>query len=261
MKQFNIKERRYFSMFLAIWSVFLILSGIFMNTQVKSVIQTDYSIHTDLRRISDIQAKTNEIKIKEIEIEIDTPISIDVRDYLLDVENLSDDAIRSLKLDTSLVNIHQAGDYVFHVTYQKKTYDGIIKVKEKELPNVTFTLKTISLNTKDSISDDPKVFVNEEILPEVYSNMKLDTSKVDTSTQGDYTYYITYKDIVYQGKVEVRDLCPTVVVAEEEKEKEKMEEKEQVVAIICPEDATVENQSCVCTDKEKTYDASSKSCK
>lgn len=261
MKQFNIKERRYFSMFLALWSVFLILSGVFMNTQTKSIIQTDYAIHTDLRKISGLKAKTNEIKLKEIEIEIDTPISIDVKDYLENVENLSEDAIRSLKLDTSLVNIHQAGDYVFHITYQKKTYDGKIIVKEKELPNVTFSLKTISLNTKDPISDDPKVFVNEDVAPEVYSNMKLDTSKVDTSTQGDYTYYITYKDVVYQGKVEVRDLCPTVVIIEEEEKGKEQEKDNQLEVISCPDDATIEGQACVCNDKEKTYDAASKSCK
>lgn len=255
MKKFNIKERRYFSMFLAIWSIFLIISGIFMNTQVESVVQTNYKLNTDVRRIAEAQAKSNEIKLKEIELEVNTPLSINVRDYLLDIDNLNSDTIRSLKLDTSLVNIHQAGEYSFKILYGKKTYEGKVTVKEKELPNVTFSLKTISIHTNDSLSTDVKTYIQETVTEEVYQGMTLDLSKVDPSVQGDYTYYISYKEVIYQGKVEVRDICPTIAATIIE------EKQEEVSTITCPSDAEISDNTCVCIDKEKTFDSETKTCK
>ena len=207
----NDREKRTFSIVLTIWAIFLIISGLIMNSQLKPEIQTTYSLNIEKRKIAEAQAKTNEIKLKEIEIEINTPLSVDVKDYLLDIENLNEDTIKSLKLDTSLVNINEAGSYSYKIIYQKKTYIGTIKIKEKELPNVTFTLKTIKLQTKEDIPTDKRFFINEVISDEVYNNITLDTSEIKTSIPGDYTYYILYNGVTYQGKVEIRDPSPIII--------------------------------------------------
>jgi len=224
---FSSKQNRILSIFLASISVFLIGSGLIMNAEDKPIIHTKYTVTVSTKKIAEAQAKTDEIKVKDIEIEINNPLSVDVKEYLEDVEKLSDSTIKALKLDTSLVNINQAGSYKYTLIYNKKKYIGTIKVKEKELPNVTLTLKTINLKTKDALSSNPRTFLDGEIPDEVYNNLTLDISKVDTENQGDYTYYIIYKGVTYQGKVEVRDPGPTIITpSEEEKDNEKEKEKE-----------------------------------
>ncbi len=218
MGKFNNREVKIMSITLAVWGLFLFISGVVMKTTTKPIIETKYSLNIEKRKIAETQAKTNEIKIKDIEIEVNNPISVDVKDYLLEVENLSEDTIKSLKLDTSLVNINEAGIYQYRITYKKKIYIGNVIVKEKKLPEVTFTLKTIKLKTGESLSSNPRTFIIENITDEVYNNITLDISKVDTTTQGNYTYYILYKGITYQGNVEVRDPGPTIITPSTEEE-------------------------------------------
>ena len=216
----NKKQIRILSSTLAVFGVFMIGSGLILNNQVKPVIHTKYTITVEKKKIAEAQAKTDEIKVKDLEIEINTPLSVDIKDYLDDIDKIKDTTIKSLKLDTSLVNINQAGSYKYTITYGKKKYIGNVKVKEKELPNVTLTLKTIKLKTKESLSSNPRTFIDGEISDEVYNNLTLDISKVDTANQGDYTYYIIYKGVTYQGKVEVRDPGPTVITPNEEDKKD-----------------------------------------
>ena len=213
MVNFNNKQKRIISIILASWSFFLIISGIIMNHQVKPIINTTYSLKIETKKIAEQQAKTNEIKLKDIEIEINNPISVDIRDYLENSDKISDTALKALKLDTSLVNINQAGTYQYKISYKKKTYVGSIKVKEKELPNVSFTLKRIEITTfkeGESLSANPRSYIEEYITDEVYNNITLDISQVKPTIQGDYPYYIIYKGVTYQGKVIVRNPGPTV---------------------------------------------------
>ena len=213
MVNFNNKQKRIISIILASWSIFLIISGIIMNHQVKPIINTTYTLKIETKKIAEQQAKTNEIKLKDIEIEINNPISIDIRDYLENSDKISDTALKALKLDTSLVNINQAGTYQYKISYKKKTYVGSIKVKEKELPNVSFTLKRIEITTfkeGESLSANPRSYIEEYITDEVYNNITLDISQVKPTIQGDYPYYIIYKGVTYQGKVIVRNPGPTV---------------------------------------------------
>ena len=239
----NQKEKRILSITVFIWGIFLVGSGLIMNSQVKPIVHTKYSLNVETKKIAVAQAKTNEIKIKDIEIEINNPISVDVKDYLEDIDNLSDEIIRNLKLDTSLVNINEAGTYQYTITYKKKKYIGNIKVKEKELPNVTITVKTIKLKTGESLSSNPRTFIEGDIPDEVYNNLTLDISKVDTTTQGDYVYSITYKGVTYQGKIEVRNPGPTIITN-----------------ITCPDDAVKKDNTCECTDTNKTFDTENKKC-
>ncbi len=225
MMNFTSKQNRILSIFLASCAVFLIGSGLIMYTQSQPIIKTKYIVSVSSKQISEAQAKTDEIKVKDLEIEINNPLSVDVRDYLIDVDKIKEGTIKVLKLDTSLVNINQAGTYKYTIIYNKKKYVGNIKVKAKELPSVVLTLKTISLKTGDALSSNPRTFLEGQISDEVYNNLTLDISKVDTENQGDYTYYIIYKGVTYQGKVEVREPGPTIITPSED-EDETIEDKE-----------------------------------
>ena len=244
--KFNQKQVRIFSSTLTVFSIFMIGSGLVLNTQNQPIVNTKYTVSVEKKKIAEAQAKTDEIKVKDLEIEINNPISVNIKDYLEDVDKLKDSTIKNLKLDTSLVNINQAGTYKYTITYGKKKYIGNIKVKEKELPNVTITLKTIKLKTKDSLSSNPRTFIEGEITDEVYNNLTLDISKVDTQNQGDYTYYIIYKGVTYQGKVEVRDPGPTIIAPE--------------TTTTCPDDAKLDGSTCKCNDENKEYDKEEKKC-
>ena len=219
--KYSNKEKKAIAITISIFSIILIITGIIMNNKDKPIINTKYTLKTEIKQIAKAQAKTNEIKVKDIEIEINNPISINVKDYLEDIEKLSDETINSLKLDTSMVNINEAGKYQYTITYKKKKYLGTITVKEKELPNFNFTLKTIKIKIGESLSSNPRTFINEEISDEIYNNLTLDLSKVDVTRQQDYDYYITYKGVTYQGKVEVRAPGPTIITPNTNDEEEK----------------------------------------
>ncbi len=251
--KFNTREHRWLSVILATFGIFLVISGILMNSRIKPMVQTKFTISVEKRKVAETQAKSNEIKVKDIEIEINNPISIDVKDYLENIEDLDEETLKYLKLDTSLVNINEAGTYDYKIIYKKKTYIGKVKVKEKELPNMTFTLKTIKIETKGTLSESPRSYINETITDEIFNNITLDISNVDTANQGDYIYYIIYKGVTYQGNVEVRDPKPTVITPTEK-------DKEKETELVCPENTNVENNTCVCKDKEKTYNAEKKTC-
>ncbi|MBR5369754.1 MAG: hypothetical protein IK137_00450 [Bacilli bacterium] len=242
----NQKQARILSSTLTVFSIFMIGSGIVLNIQNKPIVNTKYVVSVEKKKIAEAQAKTDEIKVKDLEIEINNPISVNIKDYLDNIEKLQESTIKQLKLDTSLVNINQAGTYKYTITYGKKKYIGNIKVKEKELPNVTLTLKSIKLKTKESLSSNPRTFIEGEITDEVYNNLTLDISKVDTQNQGDYTYYIIYKGVTYQGKVEVRDPGPTIIAPES--------------TTTCPNDAKLDGTTCKCNDENKEYDKDSKKC-
>lgn len=240
------KQTRILSTTLTVFSVFMIGSGLILNTQTQPIIHTKYTVSVEKKRIAEAQAKTDEIKVKNIEIEVNNPISVNIKDYLDDIEKIKESTIKALKLDTSLVNINQAGTYKYTITYGKKKYIGEITVKEKELPNVILTLKSIKLKTKESLSSNPRTFIEGEISDEVYNNLTLDISKVDTQNQGDYTYYIIYKGVTYQGKVEVRDPGPTIIAPE--------------TTTTCPDDAKLDGSTCKCNDENKEYNKDDKKC-
>ena len=244
--KFNNKEKIILSVVMAVWGVFLMGSGFVMDKQIKPIVHTKYALDIKARKIPEAQAKTNEIKLKDISIEINNPISVDVKDYLEDVDKIDEKVLKALKLDTSLVNINQSGDYQYTITYKKKKYIGKITVKEKELPDMTFTLKTITLKAGSALSTNPRSYINETITNEVYNNLTLDLSKVDNATAGKYDYYITYKGTKYQGKIVIEALGPTIKTRTTES---------------CPKDAPEKDGKCVCSDLSKEYDSATKTCK
>ena len=67
MGKFNNREVKIMSITLAVWGLFLFISGVVMKTTTKPIIETKYSLNIEKRKIAETQAKTNEIKIKDIE--------------------------------------------------------------------------------------------------------------------------------------------------------------------------------------------------
>lgn len=215
----NSKETKILSTVIAIWGIVFISSGIVMNNSKKTETVIKYKLDVSTQKISEAQAKKKEIILKELETEINTPISVNIKDYLVDADKMDESIIKKLELDTSLVNINQAGTYKYTVKYNKKKYQGTIKVKEKELPDMTFTLKNITLDIGDAIPADKREYINETISDEVYQNITLDISQVKNSIQNDYKYYIIYKNTRYEGTISVRNkiIPPSDIKQEEEK--------------------------------------------
>lgn len=205
------KEMKVLSFIIAFWGIIFIGSGLYINKSFKPKEIIRYSLNVEEKRISQAQAKTNEIKLKDIEIEINNPISINIEDYLENINNIEMSVLKVLKLDTSLINITQAGTYQYTITYNKKKYIGVVKVKEKELPNVTFTLINLTLTTGDAIPTNPRNYIKEEITEEVYNNITLDISKVNNQVQGNYEYYIKYNGTIYKGEIAYRNPGPTII--------------------------------------------------
>lgn len=218
----NSKETKILSAVIAIWGIVFISSGIVMNNSKKTETVIKYKLDVSTQKISEAQAKKKEIILKELETEINTPISVNIKDYLVDADKMDESIIKKLELDTSLVNINQAGTYKYIVKYNKKKYQGTIKVKEKELPDMTFTLKNITLDIGDAIPADKREYINETISDEVYQNITLDISQVKNSIQNDYKYYIIYKNTRYEGTISVRNkiIPPSDIKQEEEKSNE-----------------------------------------
>ena len=222
--KFNSREKRILSVVVAGWGIVFIGSGFYMANNEQVNINTRYTLKVSEKRVSQAQAKKNEIRLKDIEIEINTPLSVDVKDYLEDVDTLTEETIKSLKLDTSLVNINEAGSYQYTVTLKKKKYQGTIKVKEKELPNVTLKLKSITLNKGDALSTNPRSYIEGEVPEEVYNNLTLDLSGVQDQAPGVYKYYISYKNEKYEGELTIKDPGP-IIITPNTKEKEEIEKE------------------------------------
>lgn len=205
------KDMKFLSFIIAFWGIIFIGSGLVMNKTYKPKEKIRYSLNIEEKIISQAQAKTNEIKLKDLEIEINNPISMNIEDYLENISNIEMSVLKILKLDTSLVNITQAGTYQYTITYNKKKYIGTIKIKEKELPNVTFTLINLTLTTGDAVPTNPRNYIKEEITEEVYNNITLDISKVNNQVQGNYEYFIKYNGTIYKGEIAYRNPGPTII--------------------------------------------------
>ena len=242
----NKKEIKILAIFIAVWGTFFVGSGLVMKSNKKIIKKVNYKLDVKKHTQSHTQAKKIEIVLKDIEIEINNPISVNVKDYLVDGDQVDEKIIKQLELDTSLVNITQAGTYTYTIKYNKKKYQGKIKVKEKELPDMTLTLKEITLYVGEAIPTDKKAFINEKLPDEIYDKVTIEIPQIDTSIQNDYKYYAIYKNTRYEGTIKIREKGVTGISKSK-----------------CPDDATFNEatNTCKCNNSEKTYDTESKSCK
>lgn len=203
MKKFNLKDRKAITLACTIWGISLIGSGCILNNMTSSVPIATNKKELQITQKRVITQKTNEIKLKDIEIEINTPLSVSVKDYLENIDKIDLSIIKELKLDISSIKINEAGTYKYTVTYNKKKYIGYCVIKEKELPNVEITLKSLKLEVGSPISTDLTAYIKETLTDEVKANITIDLSKVSTNEAGIYQYTITYKGKLYTGTIEV----------------------------------------------------------
>lgn len=220
----SIKETQILSVTIACFGIFMTTSGIIMNKTDKPIIKTNYKLDVTIEKTA-TQAKKVEIKLKDIELDINTPLSVDVKDYIENIDQISSDVLNKLHLDTSLVKVTEAGNYKYSITYGKKKYLGNIKIKEKEIIK-TITAKTITIKAGNALPGDIKEYIEEVLTEEEYKeiNLNLDEAKSKINIPGEYTYYITYKNSRYDGKIIIENPEPSgTQLIDSDKEKEETE--------------------------------------
>lgn len=204
MGKLTKKEYKIISATLTVWGLLFIGSGLTMNVMVKpiKVIKKDFRI--EQKRVA--ETITNEIKLKEMELEINQPLSLSVKDYLENLEEIDLSIVKNLRLDTSMVNPQQEGIYTYTISYEKKKYNGSFTIKEKELPKVDLTIKNFKMTLNSPLNANPEdlsMYIEEELTDEVKNNIIIDLSQVRTDQEGIYDYTVNYNGITYVGKIEV----------------------------------------------------------
>lgn len=227
------KETKIISATIAVWGLLFVGSGFTMNTMSEpvKVVKSDFQIVQ--KRVS--ETKTNEIKLKDIEMEINQPLSVSVKDYLSNLEEIDLSIVKNLKLDTSMVNPQQAGTYTYTIAYEKKKYNGSITIKEKELPKVDLIIKSFKLALNSPLNANPEdlsTYIEGNLTEEVRNNITIDLSQVRTDQEGIYDYTVTYNGTIYQGKIEVyqpqtKIITPNQVEEKNSKDIENQEETEE----------------------------------
>lgn len=201
MGKLTIKETRIISLALASWGIILTGSGLTMNLMTKPVPVAKNDLNVIHKRVAEV--KSNEIKLKDIELEINEPLSVNVKDYLENANDIDDEALKALKLDTSMVKTSEPGTYTYTVSYKKKKYNGTLVIKEKELPNVDLTVNNLTLTIGSPLSTDKQIYVKETLTDEMKEAIIIDLTKVNTTKAGNYEYTVIYNNISYTGHIEV----------------------------------------------------------
>lgn len=185
----------------AIWGIIFIGSGITMTFMDTPVTETKTELKITQKRIANM--KSNEIRLKNMEQEINQPLSVNIKDYLENVDDIDETIINKLQLDTSMVNVNQAGNYTYTVKYNKKTFNGTFTIKEKPLPDMILTLKNLNLEVGTALSTDIQTYITETLTDEVKQNVKLNLTNVNTAQAGNYQYTVTYNGRLYTGTITI----------------------------------------------------------
>ena len=200
-KKLSIKQRYIIVGVTAAWGLIFIGSGISMSFMNTPITKTTKELKITQKRVANM--KSNEILLKPMEQEINQPISMNVKDYLENANDIDNKIINELQLDTSMVNVNQAGDYTYTITYKKKTFNGTFTIKEKPLPDMVLTLKTLNLEVGSALSTDIQNYITETLTDEVKQNIKLDLTNVNTAQAGNYQYTVTYNGRLYTGTITI----------------------------------------------------------
>ncbi len=204
------KESRLLSITLACCGLLMITSGLTMTLSGdKVVIKNTYTL--DIAESKVAQAQTNELKLKDMELEINNPLSLNINDYLENASEIEPSVLKALKLDTSTVNINQAGSYNYIIQYKKKKYNGVFVIKAKELPKVEITLRNLSLEKGSALSTNVSTYIVEELEDEVKNNIIINLKDVNTTQPGEYQYTVTYDNKLYTGKIWIYEKQTTII--------------------------------------------------
>ena len=160
--------------------------------------------------------------------------------YIENLDYIDAKVLKKFKLDTSLVNVTQAGTYTYTISYKDKKYNGTVNVKEKELPIINhMTLKELSLELGSKLPQNLNDYVVESIPEEAKNNIVINLSKVNPNMAGTYQYTVTYKDKIYTGNIIIYEAQPQIITPEKKEEEKTPEPK--------PEEKEPENK-----EEEKT---------
>ena len=97
IKNLTIKQKNIIAGTIAIWGIILIGSGTVMTLSVKPTTTTkQVKLKVVQKRIAEI--KSNEIKLKDIELEINQPLSVNVKDYLQNPNDIEEKIIKSVQI-------------------------------------------------------------------------------------------------------------------------------------------------------------------
>lgn len=194
---------------LSLLGVLCISSGVMYNSLQESNVNQKVLVVVEQKQVS--KESDVDIKLKNLTIEVNTPLSVKIVDYLDSA--VPDEVLANLKLDTSSVNVTEPGTYNYTVTYKKKKYQGIIVVKEKQVSNnalQSITLKTININVGTALPTDVSNYVIEPLTDDVKATMLIDLSKINVNLAGSYQYTITYNNSIYTGTIVVTESQPTL---------------------------------------------------
>ena len=106
MGKLTKKETGILSLVLTSWGLILIGSGYTMNGMVKPTENPNNNLEVIHKRVAEI--KSNEIKLKDMKLEVNQPLSVNVRDYLENIDNIDQEVLKLLILDTSTVKTNES---------------------------------------------------------------------------------------------------------------------------------------------------------
>ena len=194
---------------LSLLGVFCISSGIMYKSLEDNNVEEKILVVVEQKQVS--KERDVDLKLKNLTIEVNTPLSVKIIDYLDSA--VSDEVLANLKLDTSNVNVREPGTYNYTISYKKKTYQGIIIVKEKEISTnalQSITLNTVNINVGTALPTDVSNYVIEPLTDDVKNSMLIDLSKVNVNLAGSYQYTITFNNSIYTGTIVVTESQPTL---------------------------------------------------
>lgn len=148
------------------------------------------------------------LKLKNFELETNTPLSIKIADYL--EEAVSEEILANLKLDTSNVDVTKVGTYKYQIYYKKKAFEGTIKIIEN-VANTnqidTIMLKSFTIKKGTALSTNPADYISEPnpLTDEVKALLKFDLSGVDITKPGQYQYTVTFNNSIYTANITVTE--------------------------------------------------------
>lgn len=187
---------------LAISGLISITTGAVLNKNLSKKDNKKIDIKVVQKQVAKI--KSNIPELKEITLEVNQPLSVNIEDYIDNLDDIEDKILKKLKLDTSLVNVTQAGKYTYTVNYKDKTYNGIININEKQLPIIeNIILKDISIEKGKTLPTDISAYITTSIPEELKPSIKINTNKVNINIAGNYQYTVTYNNKIYTGMINI----------------------------------------------------------
>lgn len=179
-----------------------IVSGLALPKLIKFEHNDVVKLDVSQKQVTNV--KSNEIKLKDVTIELGSSLSSDSHDYLKNPNDIQESIIKQLKLDISSVNIKEEGTYNYTITYNKKIYNGFVTVIPKALPKIdNISLNELSFEVNEQLPKEISFYIKDKLPAEVLSAARLDLSNVNISIPGKYLYSISYNKNLYTSTITI----------------------------------------------------------